>query len=618
MIVRRFFPGIVLALWAATALPALSQVATKPSVELLSKDKDDAVARMKKDIFFLASDECEGRGPGTKGIDLAADYIAKTFAGLELKPGGLKGSYFQPFSISGVPVLEMPNTFSLTGPKDKTTDVPFETDFEVMGLSGKGKVSAPLVFAGYGVQSRDYKYDDYEGIDVAQKVVVLLRHSPRYFGTEPLGGAKDRDMLAALERKIATAESHKAAAVILVNDLGEAKMGDKLPPFKYLQQATSSRIPCIFVKRSVLDPVFQSAVGKSLDEVEKAIDKDLKPQSFDLTGWTAAIETNVRRQQLEVKNILGIIPGSGPLANQYVVVGSHYDHLGYGGPGSLAKGSTEIHHGADDNGSGTTAMMELARRFADRKDRTGRSLLFMAFSAEERGLLGSKHYSEHPLIPISDTAAMVNLDMVGRLRPDPTTKKGKLIAQGTGTSKGFDSLIDALNKQDFTFAKVPAGTGPSDHDSFYRKKIPVLFFWTGVHPDYHKPTDTADKIDLQGMAKVVDFTEMVIAKLVTDTERPEYIEVKGGTPSRGPGGPKLGIQPAYESDKEGLTIDGVADGGPAAQAGMKAGDRIVELAGRPVTNIETYMVIMGAQRIGQPFDAVVIREGKKLTLKVTP
>ena len=606
MIVRRYFPGVVLIAWAAMALPVLSQT-----------DDGAAIARMKKDIFFLASDATEGRGPGTKGIDLAADYIAKTFAGLELKPGGVNGSYFQPFSISGVPVLEMPNTFSLTI-KDKTIEVPFETEFEVLGLSGKGKVSAPLVFVGYGVQSKEHKYDDYDGIDVAKKVVVLLRHSPRYFGTEPLGG-KDRDALAALERKIATAESHKAAAVILVNDLGEAKTGDKLPPFKYLQQATSSHIPCIVVKRSVIDPVFQGALGKSLDDVEKAIDKDLKPQSVDLKDWTAAIETNVKRQQLEVKNILGILPGSGPLANQYVVVGSHYDHLGYGGPGSLAKGSSEIHHGADDNGSGTTAMMELARRFAGRKDRTGRSLLFMTFSAEERGLLGSKFYADkEPLVPLADTAVMVNLDMVGRLRPDPTTKKGKLIAQGTGTSKGFDALIDTLNKQDFTFAKVAAGTGPSDHDSFYRKKVPVLFFWTGVHPDYHKPTDTADKIDLPGMAKIVDFTQMVIAKLATDEERPAYIEVKGGTPSRGPGGPKLGIQPAYESDKEGLTIDGVADGGPAAKAGMKAGDRIVELAGRPVTNIETYMVIMAAQRVGQTFDAMVIREGKKLTLKVTP
>ena len=605
MVARRFIPGIVLAVWAVTVPFALSQ-----NVDAA------AIGRMKKDIFFLASDECEGRGPGTKGIDLAADYIAKRFEELGLKPAGVNGTYFQPFQIIGVPVLEKPNTFALSG-NDKTTDVPIESEFDVLGLSGKGKVSAPLVFAGFGLQTKEYKYDDYERIDVAGKIVVVLRHAPRFNGEEPLGG-KDREALAGLERKIAGAESRKAAAVILVNDSGEVKTGDKLPPFKYLQQASSSHIPCIAVKRSVIDPVFQAALGKSLDEIEKAIDKDLKPQSADLTGWTAAIETNVKRQQLDVKNILGIIPGTGPLANQYVVVGAHYDHLGYGGPGSLAKGSTEIHHGADDNGSGTTAVMELARRFAERKDRTGRSLLFMTFSAEERGLLGSRHYAENPLIPLADTAAMVNLDMVGRLRPDPKTNKPKLIAQGTGTSKGFETLIDGLNKQDFTFAKVAAGTGPSDHDSFYRKKVPVLFFWTGVHPDYHKPTDTADKIDLEGMAKIVDFTQSVIAKLATDPERPGYIEVKGGTPSRGPDGPKLGIQPAYDSEKEGLTIDGVADGGPASKAGMKEGDRIVELAGRPVTNIQTYMAIMAERRIGQPFDAVVVRDGKKLTLKVTP
>ena len=491
-----------------------------------------------------------------------------------------------------------------------------DTQFEVMGLSGKGKVSAPLVFAGYGIESKEHKYDDYQGIDVAGKVVIVLRHSPRYFAKEPFGG-DDRGNLADLVRKIATAESHKAAAVILVNDIGEVKTGDKLMSFKYLEQASTSRIPCVHVARSVVDPIFQSAVGKSLEAIEKEIDKDLKPHSVDLKGWTAAVQTSVRRSTIPVKNILGIVPGTGPLGNQYVVVGAHYDHLGYGGRGSRAPGSKEIHHGADDNGSGTTAVMELARRFAARKDRTGRSILFMTFSGEERGLLGSRHYVDDPLIPLADTAAMVNLDMVGRLRPDPESKKEKLIAQGTGTSKEFDTLIDKLNKQDFKFSKVPAGTGPSDHDSFYRKKVPVLFFWTGIHPDYHKPTDTADKIDLPGMAKVVDFTEGVIAKLATEKERPGYIEVKGGTPSGGPSGPRLGIMPNYES-KDGLGIDGVADDGPAAKAGMKMGDIIVEMAGRQVTNIQTYMAIMATRRVGQPFDATVIRDGKKLTLKVTP
>jgi Peptidase family M28/PDZ domain/PA domain len=604
---RNYLTGAVLVALAVTAPPARSQ-----------SDNAGAISRMKKDIFFLASDETEGRGPGTKGIDLAADYIAKTFADIGLKPAGVKGTYYQPFEIGGDAVLEQPNTLAFIDPKGDKTDVPVDTKFQVMGLSGKGNVSAPLVFAGYGIESKKNKYDDYEGIDIAGKVVIVLRHSPRYFAKEPFGG-DDRNSLAALERKIATAESHKAAAVILVNDIGEAKTGDKLMPFKFLEQASTSRIPCIQVLRSAIDPVFLRAVGKSLEAVEKEIDKDLKPQSLELKGWSAAIQTSVRRSMIEVKNILGIVPGTGPLGNEYVVVGAHYDHLGYGGRGSRAPGSKEIHHGADDNGSGTTAVVELARRFAARKDRTGRSILFMTFSGEERGLLGSKYYTEHPLIPLADSAAMVNLDMVGRLRPDPDTKKDKLIAQGTGTSKEFGALIDKLNKQDFTFSKIPAGTGPSDHDSFYRKKVPVLFFWTGIHPDYHKPTDTADKIDLPGMARIVDFTEGVIEKLVTEKERPVYVEVKGGTPSSGAGdGPRLGIVPNYESDKEGLTIDGVADGGPAAKAGMKAGDRIIEMAGRDVKDIQTYMAVMATRRIGETFDATVIRDGKKLTLKVTP
>jgi hypothetical protein len=603
--IRRAFVGVFFAL--ALILPTV-----------LGQDANPAVARLKKDIFYLASDECEGRGPGTKGIELAADYIAKNFADAGLNPGGVKGTYFQPFDIKGSPILDKPNHVSFRGPQGQTIEFAIGKDFEVMGLSGKGKVTATLVFAGYGIQAKDLKYDDYAGLDVKGKVVVLLRHTPRWNAPDPFAG-KQRDLWAGLEKKIATAESMKAAAVIVINDATELAAGDMIPSFSYLAPATSSRIPCVHVKRSVIDPVMGAVKDMTLKDVEAAIDRDLKPQSVVLDGWSATIETSVRRQQLPVKNVLGLVPGSGPLAKEYVVVGSHYDHLGYGGMGSLAPGSKAIHHGADDNGSGTTAMMELARRFAGRKDRTGRTLVFMAFSAEERGLLGSQFYCKEPIYSLSDTSVMVNLDMVGRLRPDPTTKKDKLIVQGTQTAKGFDDLVDKLNTPGFTFAKTPGGTGPSDHASFYQKKVPILFFWTGVHPDYHKPSDTADRINLDGMAKIVDYTESVIQKLVTEQDRPQYIEVKAPPQKMGaPKGPRLGIQPNYESDKEGVLIGGVSDGGAAAKGGLKAGDRIVEIAGRSVTNIETYMVIMSEQRTGQAIDVGLIRDGKKLNLKVTP
>ena len=581
--------------------------------------EDASTARMKTDIFFLASPECEGRGPGTKGIDKAANHIAKQFADAGLVPGG-KDGYFQPFEISGSSVLEKPNTLAFNGPLGQSIEFSVGKDFNVMGVSGKGEVAAPLVFVGYGLQHKKLDYDEYKGVNVAGKIVVILRHVPRWGGAEPFGGA-EKDQLAGLDRKVAVAESLKAAGVLVVNDSPELPAGDQLTTFAYLTQATPSRIPCLHVKRSALDPVFQNSLGMTLREVEQAINRDLKPRSGELTGWSAKLRTSVRRETIPVKNVIGVLEGSGPLAKEIIVVGSHYDHLGYGGSGSLAKekGVKTIHFGADDNGSGTTAMIELSRRFASMKGREGRKIVFMAFSAEERGLLGSAHFcNKEPLVPLADVAVMVNLDMVGRLRPDLKTKKEKLIVQGASTSKNFGALVDKLNAPGFQFTKTPGGFGPSDHASFYAKKIPVLFFWTGDHEDYHRPTDTPERINLVGMKKIVDFVETVIANLASDPQRPDFIETKAPAVAAGPPGPRLGIVPDYSSADPGVAISGVKEGGPADKAGIKAGDRIVEIAGRNVGTIETYMVIMADQRVGQPLELTLIRDGKKQTVKVTP
>jgi hypothetical protein len=351
----------------------------------------------------------------------------------------------------------------------------------------------------------------------------------------------------------------------------------------------------------------------SLKEIETAIDSDFKPRSGPLKGWTANVETHVARPMIPVKNVIAVLEGHGPLAKEIVVVGAHYDHLGYGGPGSLAKGSKAIHHGADDNASGTTSVMELARRFAERKDRQGRKLVFMTFSAEERGLLGSRFYCKEPLFPLADTVAMVNIDMVGRL-----PKNDKLIVQGLDTSKSFEPLVEKLNKPGFTFSKTKGGNGPSDHSSFYDKKIPVLFFWTGTHSDYHRPTDTAERINLDGMKKIVDYVDTVVAELASVPDRPQYIAVKGGAAVGAPKGPRLGVTPNYESEKDGVLIDGVSGGGAAETAGLKAGDRIVEIAGKTVSSVETYMVIMSQQKVGQAIEISIIRGEKKLSMKITP
>jgi hypothetical protein len=282
----------------------------------------------------------------------------------------------------------------------------------------------------------------------------------------------------------------------------------------------------------------------------------------------------------------------------------------------LKKGA--IHHGADDNGSGTTSMMELARRFAQIPNRPGRRLVFMAFSGEEEGLYGSEYYCKEPLFPLADTVAMVNLDMVGRLRPDKDTKKDRLLIEGSGTAKKiFDELLDELNKKhDFKMVKKPGGFGPSDHASFCGKKIPVLFFWTDYHEDYHAPTDTADKINVAGMRRIADLAEEVIARLATEEKRPEFVAVKENRGSPSISGPRLGIRPSYSDEGEGVLLGGVTDGLPAAKAGLKEGDRIVEMDGKPVKNLEAYMSVMGSKKNGDVMELTIVRDGKKQTVKV--
>jgi hypothetical protein len=585
---------------------------------------DKAVeARMKKDITFLASEECEGRGVDTKGILKAADYIVEEFKKAGLKPVDGQKDYFQPFSIAGSAKLESPNTLVLRGPQEQVIELELNKQFRPMGMSGSGKVKADLVFAGYGVAAKDIGYDDYKGVDVKDKIVVVIRKAPRANNPNtPFDGDK-ATMHQTLQNKISNAELNKAAAVLLVNDTDSAKNGDPLMEFSYgVNAAGATSLLAAHVKRSVVDSILQSALNTGLKEIERDIDADLKPQSAALKGWTATLETNVRRSKVEAKNIVGVIEGKGPLAKETVVIGAHYDHLGYGSFGSLGnkdqKGKT-IHFGADDNGSGTTTLMELARRFAAKKDTEGRRLVFIAFSGEEKGLLGSEHYCKNPLVPLADTAAMVNLDMVGRLRADDKTKKDKITVYGTGTAKTFDKLIDSLNaKYDFQMTKVPGGMGPSDHASFYSRKIPVFFFFTNDHPDYHRPSDTADKINVPGMMKVADLTTDLIENLRTAPERPEYVKVAGGGIVSGPSGPKIGIRPDYGSDKEGVLIGGVSPGGPAEKAGLKAGDLITEVAGKPAKNLETYMVLMNTHKKGDKVPLTVLRDGKKETITVVP
>jgi membrane-associated protease RseP (regulator of RpoE activity) len=292
-----------------------------------------------------------------------------------------------------------------------------------------------------------------------------------------------------------------------------------------------------------------------------------------------------------------------------------------GGPGSLdPTRQPKIHFGADDNGSGTTALIELARRFGAMKDRPGRRLVFAAFSGEEVNLLGSAHYVSKPPVPLESTAVMINLDMVGRMRTDEASGKGKIEVGGVGTAKEFGGLVDGLAaKYALAPVKGESGLGPSDHASFYMKGVPVFFFFTGAHEDYHKPTDTVDRINFTGMATVVDAIEELAAQQATTAARPVYQKTAAPPMMSGHGGgPRLGIMPDYTAAGEGVRVAAVMKGGAAEKGGVKDGDRIVAIGGKPVKNMTAYMETMKGQKKGQPLEIVVERQGERVTVTVTP
>jgi len=593
-------------------------VAVSPAADVDVTKATDSETRMKKDLAFLASDECEGRGPTTKGIDKAADYIAAEFKKLGLKPLGKNDSYFQSFTIP-CNRLEKDPVLVFKNPKGEEVKLKLGTDYQPFGLSFPGAVKdVPVVFVGYGMTgSKNFDYDDYKDIQASGAVVIALTDTPRPGDKKAnIDGQRRRDH-GTFTSKMHNAESHGALGIIYVNDSEISKDGDGLLDFNYTatSRMPEKKLPALMIKRSVLETMLKS-VDKKLTDLEKKIDDDLKPASVELKGWTVTLEMHTKRDTHPAKNVIGVLEGAGPLADETVVVGAHYDHLGYGGSSSLTgQRKMAIHHGADDNGSGTTAMLEMVRRFTAMKDRKGRRIIFMAFSCEEMGLIGSEHYCKQPLIPLEKTVAMVNLDMVGRLDKDATTGKDKLIIEGTGTAKGFSELVDNLNKKHgFQIAKKAGGMGPSDQASFYKQKIPVLFFFTGDHKDYHRPSDTFDKINYSGMRRIVEMAEELTQHLATVEKRPEYVKID--SPSRTGGGPRLGIAPDYADDNPGVLVGSVTDGMPAAKAGIKGGDRIVEIGGKEVKNLEDYMQKMATQKLGETIEVGVMREKKLLKLPV--
>ena len=570
-------------------------------------------------VKFLASDKLKGRGAGTKELDKAAAYIAKRFRKAGLQPAGDDRTYLQRFMMTVGAKLGANNSLVYESGATRKT-LALQQDFIPFSFSADGSLQAPLVFAGYGITAADLHYDDYAGIEVKDKVVIVLRHEPQEDDDKSVFAGKQLTTHASIVSKAINAKNHGAVGMILVNDTGNHPTEpDDLIRFGTLAGPEEMKLAALQVKAAVVEEWLKPA-GKSLEALRQAIDRDLSNHSFALDpSARVALTVDVERIRRQVANVVGILPGRDErLGKQAIVVGAHYDHLGLGDSHSLAPSLIgQVHHGADDNASGTSGVLELARGLATRRVPLRRSVVFIAFAGEETGLLGSSYYTQHPAIPLDQTIAMLNFDMIGRV------SKNKLYLGGTGTSPGFKKLVEDANRATgFELSYSASGYGASDHMSFTAREVPVLFFFSGLHGDYHKPSDTWEKIDAAGGAKVVELAANIVKELDALPDKPQYVRVaEPVSPVMGGGGgygTYFGSVPDFgESEHGGVKFADVREGSPAAKAGFKGGDVLVEFDGKRIDNLYDFTYALRARKPGDKISATVLRNGKPMTREVT-
>lgn len=592
---------------------------------------DQTQLDLRRHIEYLASDKLEGRRTGEPGATLASQYIARLFAQYRLVPGyrSAKGtlSYLQPFPyVTGVEAAKTGNEFKLQLGQVNSQNITVEniTPITPVGFSPNGEVTrAPVVYAGFGIVSQDPKFDDYGGVDAKGKVVII-------FDGNPDNDNPHTPFIRFDARTKALIARDKGAVGVLLISRENNFDDDRLTQMKFDQTLGEAALPTFVISRTtaanILGVKEDQLIAIERNTAAKASPGATAHVNFPDTKPVVTFKVDLVKRSSDAFNVIGILPGTDPkLKDEAIVIGAHYDHLGHGGQGSLAANSTEIHHGADDNASGVAAILELARQFS-REHRNKRTLIFISFSGEEEGLLGSRYYVNHPVFPLDKTVAMINLDMVGRLKDD------KLTIGGIGTAGEWNELLKRRNDimfdtnngygvgGHFTLQLNEDGFGPSDHSSFYSKKIPVLFFFTGSHTDYHKPSDTADKINYEGELKIIGYITEVTRAIDQNPQRPTYTVAKssGTTGGRSGFNISLGTIPNYADTNDGLLLDGVRDNSPAAKAGVQAGDRVVKLAGKDIRNVMDYTYVLGEMKAGEEYEIVVLRGGERLALKIVP
>jgi len=600
-----FVGALAMLAWAAAPAGPPAHAPKPPAAR-------DTVA-LRAFVRTLADPRWQGRGIGTAGIDSAAEWIAGQFKRAGLQPAGDSGGWFQTFEVTTGVVPEPPCELNVGGAR-----FPLGDGLQPLGFSSNGTAHARLVFAGYGITAPGYDWDDYRGIDAHDAIVLALTQEPGEMDSTSRFDGSFNTPFADLHTKAINAREHGAIGLLVVNGpRWHAGEGPRAPA-REGEGYFSSGLLGAWIDAAAADALLKAA-GLDLLHAQAAIESTGLPHSFAIPD-SATLTVNVKRSRATTRNVVGMIPGRD--TSRTLVLGAHYDHLGMGGPSSLAPNEHAPHVGADDNASGVAVILAAAQRLGARRQRGWKpvhSLVIASFSGEEMGLVGSDHFVGEPPRPIETVEAMVNLDMVGRLRDD------KLQVMGVGTAAEFHALVHNVNARvpdaHFDLKTSEDGYGPSDHQSFYKRGVPVLMLFTGAHSDYHKPSDTWDKLHYAGLARVADYAQALIESLDV-RPRPTFTKAKSdGSTGRIAGGGGygawLGTVPNYMQTEGGVLLDDVREGSPAQKAGIRGGDVIVRFDGIRVDNIYDYTFGLRTRKPGQEVRITVKRDGREVELVAT-
>ena len=588
----------------------LAVVLTAPSFGFQSPAGDAAAQRYLGDIKALTTPEMEGRGDGTEGLTRAEHLLAQRYKALGLEPAGTHG-YEQPFTVITGAQIKGQNYLRMESAAAKS-EVKLNQEFVPFSFSSSGSFSGNVVFAGYGISASEFSYDDYENLDVKGKIVVVLRNEPSTFAAK--SGNQGETRHAAFINKAINARNRGAKAIIFVNGKMGAGEEDLLVKFGSAGGPDDAGILILQVKSAVVDQWLHGA-GKSLAGIQDQIDTFGKPSSKVLPDdLRLSLAISIEHTKATVNNVLAYLPGQ---TDEYVIIGAHYDHLGRGDSHSLAPDQLgQIHPGADDNASGTAGVLELARRFASRKGQLRRGILFASFAGEELGLLGSAEWVKSPTRPLNKAVAMLNMDMIGRIQDD------KVYIGGVGTGTAFKEILAAAQgRHPFKVEYSASGYSSSDHTSFVIGRVPSLFFFSGLHSDYHKPSDTWEKINSGSAVRLLDVVADVAEQIAGANDRMAFVTVAEDRPLAHAGGgggygPYFGSIPDFGEIENGVRFADVRPGSPAAKAGLKGGDIMTQFGDKQIKNLYDFTDALQRRKVGDVVEVTVQRDGKPMTVQV--